>query len=364
MPSSPPRPARTARYPGLTTPGWVRSSGVEVLPAAAPDQQLADACGDDPSWVCERAFDATGGNEAVAGFVDWLVGGVLVAVVMLLVAWILTRLARRAIERGVKGLAAHDRSATRTRLEEFGLTTADLLIADDSGRAEARAHSIGRVLGSTTAVIIWVVAGIMVLGELGINIGPLIAGAGIAGLALGFGAQSLVKDCLNGLFVLIEDQYGIGDIIDLGEATGVVEEVSLRTTVLRGLDGTVWHVPNGEVQRVGNLSMLWSVALVDVDVAYDSELSRVRDLMLATASEVCDAPEWRESVIAEPEVLGVEALAADGITMRLIVKTSPGAQWALQRELRQAFKASFDEAGVEIPFPQRTVWMRDNLTNS
>jgi small-conductance mechanosensitive channel len=338
---------------------------VGLVSTAVPDDEpLADACGDDPSWACERAFDATGGNEAFATFAEWFVGGALVSIAILLGAWLLTRLARRYVERAVKRLATHDRTATRTRLEEFGITQADLLVADDSGRSEARAQSIAAVLGSSTAVVIWVVAVIMVLGELGIDIGPLIAGAGIAGIALGFGAQSLVKDCLNGLFVLIEDQYGIGDIIDLGEAAGVVEEVSLRTTVLRGLDGTVWHVPNGEVQRIGNRSMLWSVARVDVDVAYDSDLERARAVMLETANEVCSAAEWSESVINEPEVLGVEALAADGITMRLIVKTTPGSQWALQRELREAFKASFDGVGIEIPFPQRTVWMRTDATSS
>ncbi len=336
-----------------------------LLTAAVPDDgQLTAACGSDPSWVCRRTFEVTGRNEAVSGLVDWFVGGALVAIVILFVAWILTRLARRWVERLVAKLALPATSSVSTRLQEFGIDTGDLVVGDDRGRSEARAHSIAAVLGSTTAVLIWAIALMMVLAQLGVDIGPLIAGAGIAGIALGFGAQSLVKDCLYGLFVLVEDQYGIGDIIDLGEAVGVVEKVSLRTTVLRGLDGTVWHVPNGEVQRVGNRSMLWSVALVDVDVAYDSDLERARAVMLETAADVCSSPRWSDIVIDEPEVLGVEALAADGITMRLIVKTTPGSQWALQRALREAFKASLDSAGIEIPFPQRTVWMRDARTES
>jgi len=199
----------------------------------------------------------------------------------------------------------------------------------------------------------------LIIGELGFDLGPFIAGAGIAGVALGFGAQSLVKDCIAGLFMLIEDQYGIGDIVDLGEAIGEVEEVTLRTTVLRGLDGTVWHVPNGEVQRVGNKSQLWSVALVDVDVAYDTDLDHTRELMLATANEVCGSEAWADDVLDEPVVLGVEALGADGITMRMIVTTTPGSQWALQRRLREALKATFDGAGIEIPFPQRMLWLRE-----
>ena len=127
----------------------------------------------------------------------------------------------------------------------------------------------------------------LVLGELGIDLAPLIAGAGIAGVALGFGAQSLVKDCISGLFMLIEDQYGIGDFVDSAKRPASVEEVALRTTVLRGIDGTVWHVPNGEVTRVGNKSQHWSTALIDVDVAYDADLAAVRDVMQVTAADVC-----------------------------------------------------------------------------
>jgi small conductance mechanosensitive channel len=158
--------------------------------------------------------------------------------------------------------------------------------------------------------------------------------------------------------MLLEDQYGIGDVVDLGEAVGVVEQVSLRTTVLRGIDGTVWHVPNGVVQRVGNLSQLWSVALVDVDIAYDTEIDRARQLLQRAADEVCGREELAATIVEQPKVLGVEALGADGITLRLIVKVEPGTQWDLQRALREHVKAVFDASAVEIPFPQRTVWMR------
>jgi small conductance mechanosensitive channel len=132
----------------------------------------------------------------------------------------------------------------------------------------------------------------------------------------------------------------------------------LRTTVLRGLDGTVWHVPNGVVQRVGNKSQLWSVALIDVSVAYDCDLAAARQVIVDRTVEVCAREEWAESVLDEPNLLGVEALGADGITIRLTVKTVPGAQWALQRALREEIKMALDEAGIEIPFPQRTVWVR------
>jgi moderate conductance mechanosensitive channel len=225
-------------------------------------------------------------------------------------------------------------------------------------RREARSQSISAVLENTVVVAIWTIALISVLGVIGIELGPLIAGAGIAGVALGFGAQSLVKDCIAGLFMLAEDQYGIGDVVDLGEATGVVEQISLRVTVLRGVDGTVWHVPNGVVQRVGNKSQLWSVAVLDIDVAYDTDLVRARELLHLAANEVCEREEFVAQVIEAPMVLGVETLGADGITLRLTVKVEPGTQWSLQRAMREHIKTVFDREHVEIPFPQRTVWMR------
>jgi small conductance mechanosensitive channel len=158
--------------------------------------------------------------------------------------------------------------------------------------------------------------------------------------------------------MLLEDQYGVGDVVDLDEATGVVEKISLRTTVLRGVDGTVWHVPNGYVTRVGNRSQLWSVALVDVDVAYDCDLAAARQVIIDCASELVATEEWSAVVIDPPQVLGVEALGADGITIRVTVKVHPGAQWGLQRALREALKAALDGAGIDIPFPQRTIWVR------
>lgn len=334
------------------------SSGSDV------DTDLTGACGDEPKPLCEWAFDVSDGNETIAGIVDWAIGRPLTIVIILLVAGIARRLSRRYVTRALIRVIAGPKS-TRQTLGEIGLDTPDFLFGggeeeDEATRARkmARAQSVASVVTATISIVIWTIAVVLVLGELGIALGPFIAGAGIAGVALGFGAQSLVKDCISGLFMLMEDQYGIGDVVDLGEATGTVEEIALRTTTVRSLDGTVWHVPNGEITRVGNMSQLWSMALVDVDVAYDSDLDGVRDLLEGTARELCESETWREIVIDEPQVLGVERLGADGITMRLIVKTAAGTQWGLQRELRATLKAALDGAGVEIPFPQRTVWMR------
>ena len=333
---------------------------------AVVDSDLENACGSNPTWVCESIFDLTDGNRFLAETANWLVS----VIVILVVAWIMSHVARRYLGRMVARVVAPDKAMAARQIQKLGDRATGLAepigITTDDPRREARLQSISLVVGSTASVIIWSIAIIMALGEIGVNLGPLIAGAGIAGVALGFGAQSLVKDCISGLFMLLEDQYGVGDIVDLDEATGVVEKISLRTTVLRGVDGTVWHVPNGEVSRVGNKSQLWSVALVDVDVAYDSDLATARQVILDCATQVIESDEWADSVIDPPQLLGVEALGADGITIRVTIKVQPGVQWGLQRALREALKAALDGAGIEIPFPQRTIWVRrdDGVVNA
>jgi len=315
---------------------------------------VENSCGSEPSWLCEVVYDLTDGNTVLPQLADALLRilGILIG------AWILTMITRRYFARLVARLIAPDTSAASRHLAKLSDSAADLVSDDADPRRTARVHSISAVVGSTAAIIIWSMALILVLGELGVNLAPLIAGAGIAGVALGFGAQSLVEDCIAGLFMLVEDQYGIGDVVDLDEATGVVEKISLRTTVLRGVDGTVWHVPNGEVQRVGNKSQLWSVALVDIDVAYDCDLGAARQVIIDCATELVESDEWSGVIIDPPQLLGVEALGADGITIRVTIKVEPGAQWGLQRALREALKAALDGAGIEIPFPQRTIWVR------
>ncbi|MGA9277796.1 mechanosensitive ion channel family protein [Ilumatobacter sp.] len=348
---------------------------VSIIPAstagwavvAAPDPPtLPDACGEEPNYLCERVFEATDGNATAARLTDWLIDRPLAIFLILLIAWIAVRVSRRYVDRLVKRIVSPPTPSSRLLFipgfdERADLSDPEVREREDrlQLRKTARAASISAVLTSTISVGIWVIALMLVLGELGVDLAPLIAGAGIAGVALGFGAQALVKDCISGLFMLLEDQYGIGDIVDLGEATGVVEEVALRTTVLRGVDGTVWHVPNGEVQRVGNKSQHWSVALIDIDVAYDADLDAVRRVMQSAADDLCDRDGVSELILDAPQVLGVETLGADGITLRMTVTTTPGAQWTVQRELRAALKASFDAAGIEIPFPQRTVWLRN-----
>ena len=326
-----------------------------MLIAATPDPPCYEVEGS----VCRFVYDNLGENETFAEIANWLVDRPLRIVLTLLIAWIVARFARRWIKGAVARIVAPSTSPAE-RLGRLGFDMPARLtptvVVDP--RRESRAHSISAVLENTVVVGIWTIALISVFSTVGIELGPLLAGAGIAGIALGFGAQSLVRDCIAGLFMLAEDQYGIGDVVDLGEAVGVVEEISLRVTVLRGIDGTVWHVPNGVVQRVGNKSQLWSVAVLDVDVAYETDLVRARELLHAAASEVCEREEFAAHVLEAPTVLGVETLGADGVTLRLTVKVEPGTQWNLQRAMREHIKTVFDRERIEIPFPQRTVWMR------
>lgn len=335
---------------------------VEVMSlpfVAVPGDPLTDACGDPPGWFCSRAWELTE-NEAASKAVDWAFGAPLRALVILIAAAIVSRIARRGIQRMV-GRAVSAPGLAAAGFEKLGLKAPSMLTPGvHDVRAEGRARTISAVTRSSVTVLIWSVALLLILGEFGVNLAPLLAGAGIVGVALGFGAQSLVKDCITGLFMLVEDQYGVGDVVDVGEASGVVEAVTLRVTRLRSVDGTVWHVPNGVITRVGNKSQLWSMALLDVEVAYGTDLERASAVLLATAEEVCAREEHAADVLEPPTVPGVEQLAADGIVLRLMVKTTPGRQWALMRALRLSIKDAFDAEGIEIPFPQRTIWVRQD----
>jgi len=195
---------------------------------------------------------------------------------------------------------------------------------------------------------------IYVLGALGLNLGPLLAGAGVAGVALGFGAQSLVKDFLTGIFLLIEDQYGVGDVVDVGEASGTVEAVSLRVTRLRDQNGTVWHVPNGEIRRVGNKSQQWARALLDVAVSPNANLEQAAAVIGRAAEAVWAMPDAAADVLDAPEVLGIEYLGPDAATIRVQGKTRPGAQWRVSRLLRIQIADALAQADVELP-PSRFI---------
>jgi small-conductance mechanosensitive channel len=227
-----------------------------------------------------------------------------------------------------------------------------------------RASTLGQLLKNVGSVVIISLALLMILAEWGFNMGPLIAGAGVLGLAFGFGAQTLVSDFLSGVFMLLEDQYGVGDIIDIDGTSGTVEDVQLRVTRLRSVDGVVWWVRNGEVTKVGNMSQNWSRTVLDVGVAYSANIPEVRRLMTEEAHALHADPQWGPLLLELPEVWGVESLGNDAVVVRAVLKTVPGEQWRVARELRERIKNRFDAEGVEIPFPQRTVWLRQDSAGS
>lgn len=291
-------------------------------------------------------------DSVTAGVVGRIVEPLLQIFLVGLVAFLVIRFLRR----GIRRLVARSKL---DRPDRPGLDFGDL--APPSTRKAQRVDALGAVAESTVSVIVWVIALLTILGTtFGIDISPLLAGAGILGVALGFGAQDLVKDVISGIFMLIEDQYGVGDVIDVGEADGVVEGIALRTTRLRDVTGTLWHVPNGEIRRVGNMSQEWSRALLDIGVAYGSDVDEAAGVIKQVADDMYTEDAYRELFLSEPEIWGIESLSADSVEIRLVIKTKPGEQWAISRELRRRIKLALDQARIEIPFPQRTVWIKQD----
>ena len=207
-------------------------------------------------------------------------------------------------------------------------------------RRRQRAEAIGSVLRNTVTAVVFAIAVLLVLSELNFNLAPLIASAGIAGVALGFGAQSLVKDILSGIFMLLEDQYGVGDHVDLGDAIGTIERVGLRTTTVRDVTGMVWYVRNGTIERVGNGSQDHAVAVLDIPLALDTDVTHAASLAEEAAVAAIDENGHGGDVLDRPQVLGVESLSASGMTLRLTARTKPGRQWAVQRAMTERVVAA------------------------
>ena len=329
-----------------------------------------DVCNGGADFICDWVYDLTG-NETLAEAFGWIVERPLKVVLILLVAYFLNRIVRRAIVRAEERMIADrerkllERQAEEVedgRFEDQELRARqkgqELIIATE--QAKQRARTIGSIMRSAATVSILTFAILMSLGEFDINLGPLIAGAGIAGIALGFGAQSIVQDFLAGFFMLIEDQYAVGDIIDVGEGSGVVEGIGLRTTRLRDVNGTLWHVPNGQIQRVANKSQQWARAVLDIEVAYDTDIEKASSVIKAAADEVWHEHIPNATIIEEPEIWGVEMFGESSIAIRLVCKVEPGEQWMTSRIVRRRVKDAFDREGIEIPFPQRVIWTRND----
>jgi small conductance mechanosensitive channel len=256
-------------------------------------------------------------------------------VLILAIAVLVRVIVHRTITRAVRSTADSDVPIVlrplKDRLGTEALESAGLI----SERRRQRAETVGSLLRSVASLVIGVLALMLVLSEVGFQLGPFIAGAGIVGVALGFGAQNLVKDFLSGIFMLLEDQYGVGDVVDLGQASGTVEGVGLRVTRLRDPNGAVWYVRNGEVLRVGNKTQGFAQVIIDLPVPYETDLSEVGDLMKGVADRMVAEDEWGVSALEEPQLLGVESITDEKVTLRLTLKVRPADQWKVARELRR-----------------------------
>jgi small-conductance mechanosensitive channel len=313
----------------------------------------APTCSPRDQW-CLWVDHATG-NEWLAQAANWLIAKPLAILVLVLLAlgfrWFLHRVIDRLVRRAALGLPSPVLRRRRERSEKAEQSPTVL-----AGRRVQRAETMGSLLKSIASIVIFAVFGITAIAELGYPVGPLLASAGVVGVALGFGAQSLVKDFLSGIFMIFEDQYGVGDSVDLGEAGGTVEAVGLRVTRLRDVEGTVWYVRNGEILRVGNQSQNWARTVLDIPVALDQDLKRVQQVLEDVAHDLWDDEEYKNLIIEEPSVWGVQELTPNWITIRVTLKTAPLEQWAVAREMRQRIKYRFDHEGIEFAHPTGQVW--------
>jgi small conductance mechanosensitive channel len=317
-----------------------------IVLAADDGSPVVPDCAD--YWLCQKLYDWFG--------MDWLAENarVLVAtpariLLIVVVAAVARAMAHRAIrrltERTSTGAVPTILRPLRNRVVQ---NDPDGQITE---RRTQRAEAIGSVLRSFASIVILGIAVVLVLGELGINLAPIVASAGVVGVALGFGAQNLIKDFIAGIGIILEDQYGVGDVVDLGEASGTVEAVGLRITRLRDVNGVVWYVRNGEVLRVGNKSQGFAQVVIDMPVAHDTDLERARTVMQEVADVMYADEEWAPVLLAEPESLGVELITSEGVFLRLQVRSTNADQWRVGRELRMRLKERFLAEGIRTPLP-------------
>jgi moderate conductance mechanosensitive channel len=266
----------------------------------------------------------------------WLLSHGLRILIILTGAFILQKIIRKFINRAVR-LA---------------------LVSDESMTSESRMRreqTLNRIFTATLRITILVLATLMVLQEIGVNIAPILAGAGIVGLALGFGGQYLIRDVITGLFLIIENQYRIGDVVNIDGTGGLVEDVSLRKTTLRDLDGTVHHISHGDIKKVSNLSKTFARVNLDVGVAYNSDMEQVIEVVNRVGNELAEDPVYKEFITQPPQFLRVNSLGDSSVVIKILGETKPLKQWEIMGELRKRILIAFRNENIEIPFPQRVI---------
>jgi moderate conductance mechanosensitive channel len=268
--------------------------------------------------------------------IPWLLTHGIKIVIIPIVAYILIKIGDRLIEKAVRVSVVSDRFLSK-----------DAEIK--------RENTLIRIFSGAFWVVMWIMAALMILQEAGMKIGPLLAGAGIIGLAFGFGGQYLIRDIITGLFLIIENQYRIGDVVSFDGTAGLVEDITLRMTTLRDLDGTVHHVPHGEIKKVSNLSKYYARVNLNIGISYSSDLEHVIAVINRIGNELAEDPLWKEFIIKPPQFLRVDDFADSSVVVKILGETKPLKQWDVTGELRKRIKITFDKEGIEIPFPQRVV---------
>ncbi len=307
-------------------------------PPASSGDSLVEAChSPNPGIACRLVWDLTHSTKAADLTTVYLDGPIRLAIrigFVVLIALVIRAAAHRAIRKmTARATKDGDNGSDRTRL----------LFRE---RRLQRAAALGSILSNAASLTIFGIAAVIILGDMGVNLAPLLASTAVLGVALGFGAQNLVQDFLAGVFMLVEDQYGVGDVIDVGGTSGTVEAVSLRITRMRDVNGVVWHVRNGTITKAGNKSQGWARAVVDFPVPYRHDIPQVRQVMAQTATAMWQEPAWHEIILEEPEVWGVQTLYTDAVLLRVVARTVPLRQWEVQRELTERLKTSLDASGL------------------
>ena len=296
-------------------------------------------------------FDWTAFWGSVGDFIThfqafFTISGIIIGAIVLRV--VLHFAIRRVVNRVVSGVKK------RQNVDDTQAIIASPLAAV---RIVQRTRTLGSVLNNVVSVVIVLVALLLIVTAIDRNIiGSFALITAALGAGLGFGAQNIVKDVLNGLFMVAEDQLGVGDIVDLGEAVGTVEQVGIRVTQVRDVDGTLWFVRNGEILRVGNKSQGWARVIIDIPAPYDSDVQAVQNTLLSTADAMASSPQWRRKIIEKPEIWGLESISAEALVIRLVMKTRPADRWEVARELRYQLIKALDLSGINLPALNRVVF--------
>lgn len=344
---------------GFTQQRWSKNVTVlELLDTAAP------GCASDDGSACQLIWTITS-NAWLAESSDWLIVRplriLLIVVICLLIRGIINRAIKRLTTPREGGKAPAILRPFKERIPNLMADTdAHALMGD---RRKARASTIGSVLRSLVTWLVYAIMFMLILAEFSVNLGPLLASAGVVGLAVGFGAQALVKDVLSGIFLIMEDQYGVGDLVDLGESVGTVEVVGLRVTTIRDLQGTLWYVRNGEIIRVGNHSQSWANVVLDIPLGPAVDVDEAARVIGEAVAEVTSDPDWQDAILAEPELQGVSDITMDGAKFRIAVKSDSSRQWALGRELRGRITHALHEAGISKDLADNRVYVRRTNVN-